>query len=250
MVNLWSTLPVWRIEQVIYWLTEKIQKLPIGKKGFTPTLATNDWPPDGSMHFLRFDHPIGSTGLPPNAVQYEFAANVGEDDPVVFSLGQEIISRLCDSRKTLIVFSFDPVMPKYERKKATAPHSEIVAQFLHSLIPAAPLAQKENMVACLDIGYPKELFSKYQVSSAMPYCFIDVYLFPKELVPLHPEEGLSLVENGKYQADLYLDYGPNALNIVFDSKLLDIAEIETVIEAVCRSHNIPLINPPAFPETK
>ena len=59
-----------------------------------------------------------------------------------------------------------------------------------------------------------------------------------------------MVENGKYQADLYLDYGPNALNIVLDSQLQDIAEIETVIEDVCRSHNIPLINPPVFPETK
>lgn len=238
------------IGQAALWLIDKFVYLLIGKKNFTPTLAPDDWPPDGSMHFLRFDHPIGSAGLPPNAVQYEFAANIGEDDPVVFALGQEIISRLCDSRKTLIVFSFDPVMPKYERKKATAPHSEIVAQFLHSLIPAAPLAQKENMVACLDIGYPKELFSKYQASSAMPYCFIDVYLFPKELVPLHPEEGLSLVENGKYQADLYLDYGPNALNIVFDSKLLDIAEVEMAIKDICRSHNISLINPSVLPETK
>lgn len=238
------------IGQAALWLIDKFVYLLIGKKNFTPILDLDDWPPDGSMHFLRFDHPIGSTGLPPNAVQYEFAANVGEDDPVVFSLGQEIISRLCDSRKTLIVFSFDPVMPKYERKKATAPHSEIVAQFLHSLIPAAPLAQKENMVACLDIGYPKELFSKYQASSAMPYCFIDVYLFPKELVPLYPEEGLSLVENGKYQADLYLDYGPNALNIVLDSKLLDIAEVEMAIKDICRSHNISLINPSVLPETK
>nr|WP_325214727.1 hypothetical protein [uncultured Oscillibacter sp.] len=238
------------IGQAALWLIVKFIYLLIGKKDFTPTLVPDDWPPDGSMHFLRFDHPIGSTGLPPNAVQYEFAANVGEDDPVVFSLGQEIISRLCDSRKTLIVFSFDPVLSNHERKRATVPHSETVAQFLHSMIPAAPLTQKENMVACLGIGCPKELFSKYQASSAMPYCFIDVYLFSEETVPLHPEEGLLLVENGKYQADLYLDYGPNALNIVFDSKLQDIAEMEMAIKVVCHNHNIPLINPPVHPETK
>jgi hypothetical protein len=235
------------IKRIISWVVDKSIYLLIGIKDFTPTLVPDDWSPDGSMHFLCFDHPIGSTGLPPNAVQYEFAANVGEDDPVVFSLGQEMISHLCDSRKTLIVFSFDPVLSNYERKKATVPHSETVAQFLHSLIPAAPLTQKENMIACLDIGYPKELFSKYQASSAMPYCFIDVYLFPEETISLHPEEGLSLVENGKYQANLYLDYGPNALNIVFNSKLQDIAEIEMVIKDVCHNHNIQLINP--FPKT-
>ena len=59
-----------------------------------------------------------------------------------------------------------------------------------------------------------------------------------------------MVENGKYQADLYLDYGPNALNIVFDSKLLDIAEVEMAIKDICRSHNISLINPSVLPETK
>ena len=238
------------IGQAALWLIDKFVYLLIGKKNFTPILDLDDWPPDGSMHFLRLDHPIGSVGLPPNAVQYEFAANVGEDDPIVFALGQEIISRLCDSRKTLIVFSFNPVLSKYERKKAALPPSETVVRFLHSMVPAAPLTQKEDIVACLCTGYPKELFSKYQASSAMPYCFIDVYLFSEETVPLHLEEGLSLVGNGKYQADLYLDYGPNALNIVFDSKLQDITEIEMAIKDVCRSHNISLINPPVLPETK
>ena len=107
------------------WLIDKLVYLLIGKKDFTPTPVPDDWPPDGSMHFLRFDHPIGLTGLPPNAVQYEFAANVGEDDPVVFSLGQEIISRLCDSRKTLIVFSFDHELPKNKRQEKKPAHLRV-----------------------------------------------------------------------------------------------------------------------------
>ena len=132
------------IGQAALWLIDKFIYLLIGKKEFPPTFVPDDWPPDGSMHFLRFDHPIGSTGLPPNAVQYEFAANVGEDDPLVFSLGQEIISRLCDSRKTLIVFSFDPVLSNYERKKATAPHSETVAQSWHTSFPHWVLVIQRN----------------------------------------------------------------------------------------------------------
>ena len=105
------------IEQAALWLIDKFIYLLIGKKDFTPTLTPDDWPPDGSMHFLRIDHPIGSAELPPNAVQYEFAANVGEDNPKVLTLGQEIILRLCDSRQTLIVFTFDPELPKHERLK-------------------------------------------------------------------------------------------------------------------------------------
>ena len=59
------------------WLIDKLVYLLIGKKDFTPTHVADDWPTDGSMHFLRFDHPIGVTGLPPNAVNYRLAANVG-----------------------------------------------------------------------------------------------------------------------------------------------------------------------------
>ena len=109
------------IKRIISGVVDKSIYLLIGIKDFTPTLVPDDWSPDGSMHFLRFDHPIGLTGLPPNAVQYEFAANVGEDDPVVFSLGQEMISHLCDSRKTLIVFSFDHELPKNKRQEKICP---------------------------------------------------------------------------------------------------------------------------------
>ena len=162
------------------WLIDKLVYLLIGKKDFTPTPVPDDWPPDGSMHFLRFDHPIGLTGLPPNAVQYEFAANVGEDDPVVFSLGQEIISRLWDSRKTLIVFSFDHELPKNKRQGKNLPTSEYVTQFLRTLVPEVHIVQKENTVVFLFTGCPKNLFSQYHAASDLPSCFIDFYLFTRE----------------------------------------------------------------------
>nr|WP_325294056.1 hypothetical protein [uncultured Oscillibacter sp.] len=225
------------------WLIDKLVYLLIGKKDFTPTPVPDDWPPDGSMHFLRFDHPIGLTGLPPNAVQYEFAANVGEDDPVVFSLGQEIISRLCDSRKTLIVFSFDHELPKNKRQGKNLPTSEYVTQFLRTLVPEVHIVQKENTVVFLFTGCPKNLFSQYHAASDLPSYFIDFYLFTERTMPCCPEEAISLIEKGCYQTNLYLGYGPNALNIVFDPKSLDITEAEKVIEEVCHSHNIQLINP-------
>lgn len=86
------------------------------------------------MHFLRLDRPLGSTGLPPNAVQYEFAENVEVSDPVVFTLGREIIFRLCDPRQTLIKFTFEPEFPKYLRRKIAMRPVEIVSQFLCSLV--------------------------------------------------------------------------------------------------------------------
>jgi len=192
----------------IFWLIDKLVYLLIGRKNFTPTTAPDDWPPDGSMHFLPFDQPIGFTGLPSNTVQYEFAANVGEDDPSVLTLGQEIIFRLCDSRQTLIVFTFDPKLPKHEQRKKAAPPSERMLQFLRSLVPGAHITQNENLAAFLSAGCPEELFSQYRKTPEIPHCFIDFYLFPKKAAPPSPEEGLLQIERGKYQANLYLDCGP------------------------------------------
>lgn len=62
-------------------------------------------------------------------------------------------------------------------------------------------------------------------------------------MPLCLEDGLSLIEHGDYQVNLYLGYGPNALNIVFNSKSLDIAGVKKVVEDVCNGHNILLMNP-------
>ena len=231
------------IGQMAFWLMDKFIYQLIGRKGFTPAPVPDGWPPDGSMHFLCFDHPIGTVRHPLNAVQYEFGANVGEDDPMVFVLGQEIISRLCESRKTLITFSFDSELQKRKYKKGSAISSQNVIQFLRFLVPETYIAQKRNMAAFFSAGCPKGLFSQYQAASNIPNCFIDFYLFSEETVPLCLEDGLSLIEHGDYQVNLYLGYGPNALNIVFNSKSLDSAGVKKVVEDVCNGHNILLMNP-------
>ena len=51
------------IKRIIPWVVDKSIYLLIGIKDFTPTLVPDDWSPDGSMHFLCFDHPIGSRGF-------------------------------------------------------------------------------------------------------------------------------------------------------------------------------------------
>lgn len=234
--------------RAVFWLIDKLVYLLIGRKNFTPTSAPDDWPPDGSMHFLPFDQPISSTGLPPNAVQYEFAANVGEADPEVLTLGQEIIFRLCDSRQTLIKLTFEPEFPKYLRRKITMRPVEIVTQFLRSLVPDTPAARRERAAAILSIGCPKNLFTRYEAEPNIGNGFIDFYLFSEENTPLDSEEGLSLVEQGQYQAELYLSYGPNSLNVVFDPEALDIAEVEKVVVDVCHARNILLADPFSPPE--
>lgn len=234
----------WIIDKLI----DKLVYLLIGKKDFdfTSTSVPDDWPPDGSMHFLRLGGPYRPEHLPPDIVQYEFGPNVGEDDPVVFTLGWEIIYRLCESRQTLIKFSCFPEYTKSFRRKPATRSLEIVTQFLRSQVPKAPIAQGEGaedflVAAVLSDGCPKEFPTQYKALNIS--VFIDFYLFSEENTPLDPEEGLSLVEQGQYQVELYLSYGPNSLNVTFNPEALDITEVEKVIEEVCRTHNILLMNP-------
>lgn len=239
------------IGRAAFWLIDKLIYLLIGNKNFTftPEPDADDWPPDGSMHFLRLDGRYRPAYLPPNIVQYEFGANVGEDDPAVFTLGREMIFRLCDCRPTLIELKFEPEPSKYLRRKTAMRPVEIAAQFLRSLVPEAPVAQRERVAVVLSNGCPKETFARYE---AEPYItgYLAFYLFPEENTPLDSEEGLSLVEQGQYQAELYLSYGPNSLNVVFDPEALDIKKVEKVVADVCHAHNILLADPFSPPEIK
>lgn len=237
------------IGRAAFWLIDKLVYLLIGKKDFTPTPVPDDWPPDGSMHFLRLDGRYRPARLPPNIVQYEFGANVGEDDPMVFTLGWEIIHRLCDSRQTLIKLMCLPEYTKSFRRKPATYSLEVATQSLHSLLPEAPIAQREDtaavlVAAVLSAGCPRELFSQSQETPDILGCHTFLYLFSEENTPLDPEKGLTLIEQDQYQVELYLSNGPNSLNVVFDPEKFDITEVEKVIEDVCHTHNILLMNPP------
>lgn len=245
------------IGRAAFWLIDKIIYLLIGNKDFTftPEPDEDDWPPDGSMHFLRLDGRYRPTYLPPNIVQYEFGANVGEDDPIVFVLGWEMIFRLCESRQTLIKCKCLPEYTKSLHRKPATRSLEIVTEFLRSQISDAPIAQREEssavlVAAVLSDGCPRELFSQYQEMPDILGCHTFFYLFSEENTPLDPEEGLSMVKQGLYQAELYLSDGPNSLNVVFDPETLDIAEVEKVVAEVCHAHNILLADPFSPPEIK
>lgn len=228
---------------------DKLVYLLIGRKNFTFTPAPDDWPPEGSMHFLRLNEPVASNRLPPGSVQYEFAPNVGEDDPMVWELGEEILFRLCDSRPTLIVLEFDSDPPKSKRRKLAMSVAEMGTEFLCSLAPEASVTQRENLSACLTDGCPPELFSQFRASKTLPNGFIDIYLFfPKS--KLHSAaEGFTLVEHAEFQMQLYFSYGPNSLNFVFDPARLDINTLNQVVQDVCDHHGILLRNPPNLSTT-
>jgi len=236
------------IERAVCSIVGGLLELLLGKPNYPFTPAPDDWPPDGSMHFLRLDRPVAPQGLPPDAVEYEFAPNVGEDDPMVWELGEEILFRLCDSRQVLTVLTFDSDPPKSRRRKPSISNSELGTRFLRSLDPKASAAQGEHLAACLTTSCPQELFSRFKTNLNLPNSFIDTYLFSKELEPRTADEGLELVKRAQFQMQMYFSYGPNSLNFVFTPAEVDINALAQVVGNACNQHNILLVNPPILPQ--
>ncbi len=67
-------------------------------RDFTP--VPDDWPPDGSMHFVKCTDEA-QKAVQGTHIQYEFGANVGEDDRRIVKLSMEVMEQLCVSLQVL-----------------------------------------------------------------------------------------------------------------------------------------------------
>ena len=86
------------------------------KRAFTP--VPGDYPPEGSVHFLKFGTP--DSFVPKGFWQYQFSSNWGEDVPNVALLGEQIIHQCCANQRVLIVLTND--VPSTYRKGNTLWH--------------------------------------------------------------------------------------------------------------------------------
>ncbi len=83
------------------------------------TLTPDDWPPDGSLHFLKCTDEAQKT-VPSTHIQYEFGANVGEDDRRIIKLSMEIIKRICGSGLILTKIGSNR---KFSKKRSSIPNA-------------------------------------------------------------------------------------------------------------------------------
>jgi hypothetical protein len=189
-----------------------------------------DWPPEGSVHFLplRVPYPNAPAGF----FQYEFAANVGEDDPMVVTLSREIILELCRGRQVLTVLRFT------EDKNGKRPSFREIER----LRATASVYREKARTALLTVGVPPDLFSAYGGDPGETERFFDFYLFSQPLS--QAEEGLKLADAGRYQMWLCpSDAGEFWMHALWDPAWMDVSAVERVIGDVCRRHDVLFQNP-------
>lgn len=207
------------------------------KREFTP--VPTDYPPEGSVHFLKFDTP--DSFVPKGFWQYQFSSNWGEDDPNVAFLGEQIIQQCCANQRVLIVLTSN-APPTYQ--KGNTFWGESYTAYLQSAAPGASIFQKsERNIVCLTTGCPEALHPIYRKDHPAGGCQFDFYTFPSDTVVADAEHGLQLVEKARYGLWFMPSNGPLELEVIVNPDGADMRTIQGAVEEVCRKNGTLFMNP-------
>lgn len=214
--------------------------LSLGGRFSSKSNVPDDYPPEGSMHFIRYPKPEFS--IPDGFVQYNFSSNWGEDDRNVMALGEEIIHRLGDERQVFILINGSE--PITRKQKAEGPWVDAYTKIIDKCDPRASVFPiSEYSIACLTSGISKELGQIYWRDEPAGGCEFEFYLFPPEIIVETAKQAICLIKDAAYQMRLLPENGPLALDIIVNEDRVDIATIENIIQAACLEKNILLQNP-------
>lgn len=209
---------------------------------FTP--VPDDWPPDGSMHFVKCTDEA-QKAVPCTHIQYEFGANVGEDDRRIVKLSMEVMEQLCVSHQVLTEIQSGK---EYSKKQRWHPEQFTVRyhRFLENLNASiSTYAKNEKNLVILTEGFDATAFWAYKSLDTEDYCFFDFYTFPCEQVFSNAQNAAEAMAAEKYDLWLSLsEYGPCALYITLNPETVDADTIQKIIESTCREHQILFQNPP------
>lgn len=211
-------------------------------RDFTP--VPDDWPPDGSLHFIE----CGSwtqKSVPNTHIQYEFSSNLGEDDHRIEPLSMEIMKRFCDSRWTLTrVLSSRkwPKKMKYPPERFTVRYRRFLEHIGSSASVHAP---DEKTLFLLSDGFDPVVFWAYRDLDTADYGFLAAYVLPGDLNTTNAKDAAEDVAAGQYDVRFdFSDCGPCALYITLNPKTVDANTIQRIIESICKEHQILFQNPP------
>ena len=220
-----------------------------GRKEMNFTPVPDDWPPEGSMHFVCRE-PEAYEHLPANFLHYEFGPNWNESDPVAIDLGLKILRDLCQDKLILTEIRSTEGYYYKKPKNPVEPFSEYLFRFLQKERPDTPAYLETNLhLVYLTTGHDEELqqltdryYSLYRLGTQF---FDAFYVLPQECMGLDAETALARIKTFQYDMKLeYIKYGPTSLEINLNTDTVDIATIQAVVERICRENQVLLLNPP------
>ena len=210
------------------------------------TLAPDDWPPDGSLHFIKCTEEAQSR-VPAPCIQYEFFSNIGEDDRRIIPLSMEIMKRFCGSRQVLTrIYSSEEPSKKEKHWPECFPVR--YRRFLEHIGASFSIdAPNERTLLLLETGFNPAAFWASQDISTVAGCFFDFYVLSESLCFSDAKSAAEIVASGQY--DVWFDlseWGPCALYVTLNPKTVDVTALQEIVAAVCKEHNILFQNPPGF----
>lgn len=202
--------------------------------------------PDGSLHFVKCTDEA-QKAVPSTHIQYEFGANVGEDDRRIVTLSMEIMKRFCGSRQVLTNISSNVEFSKKERH----PPERYPVRYRHFLenmsSPVSMYAKDKKMLALLTKGFDAAAFWANKTISTVDDCFFDFYVLSDDLTILNAEEAAEVVTAGKYEVWFDLsEWGSCALYITLNPETVDADALQELVAAVCKDDDILFQNPPTI----
>ncbi len=207
------------------------------------TLTPDDWPPDGSLHFVKCTDEAQKT-VPSTHIQYEFGANVGEDDRRIVTLSMEIMKRICGSGLVLTKISSNR---EFSKKEKFHPERFPVRyrRFLEDIgSPVSTYVRNEKTLELLARGFDATAFWMNQEINTADPSFFDFYVLPDTPAISSAEDATKAVAAGNY--DVWFDlseWGPCALYITLNPETVDAGKLQELIAAVCEENNILFQNP-------
>lgn len=218
-------------------------------KNFTPTPIPDNWPPDGSMHFIDVTHAsrdlMQARGLPETFRLYEFSSNRSEQDFDAIPLAHEIIQRLCENRPVLMEIA--SASEDAKQKKRTE-DCRFPARYRHFLEKAHPnlslFAESEKRLAILTTGFYADALLTYAGNTAADRCFFEFFLFPEDAAPVTAEQARRLVQKNEYDLCLWLNDSPLGLDAALNTAAVSADSVQAVAEYICDIHGVLFSNPP------
>lgn len=211
-------------------------------RDFSP--VPDDWPPDGSLHFVKCTDEA-QKAVPGTHIQYEFGANVGEDDRRIVKLSMEIMKRICGSGQVLTKIGSNS---EFLKKEKFHPERFPVRyrHFLEDMGSSVSIyARDEKTLEFLTRGFDATAYWTNQEINTTDHSFFDFYVLPDAPAVSSAEDAAKAVAAGKYDVWFSLsEWGPCALYITLNPETVDADTIQRIIESICKEHQILFQNPP------
>ena len=187
--------------------------------------------------------------LPQNRKDYVLDTNGDDGGGEVFRMGVEIMEELC--RERTVLTTFDAYGPLSQKKHSISPRSfpERYHCFLQKVHPNVSTYAKNNQeLSILSIGFNRDAYFAYaEIREPGPWFeeSVSFYRFSENYIPSSAEEAQILAEKHQAELAMYFHAWPDELHFDFDPQNVDVNEIWSVIEQVCKKHNLIVMRPPS-----